>query len=156
VDIGGTFTDCVLVDREGNHRTAKVLSTKDDPVTGVVARLRRLAEAVGVDLPTLLERTERLGHGTTIGTNAVLERRGARTGLVATAGHGDALAMMRGAGRVAGRVAGRPIDAVFSVHDNPADRNLADHGRGWPSGSALPPRTGRRRVPPGAAGHQQR
>ncbi|HEY0359938.1 MAG TPA: hydantoinase/oxoprolinase N-terminal domain-containing protein, partial [Mycobacteriales bacterium] len=34
VDIGGTFTDCVLVDREGNHRTAKTLSTKDDPVTG--------------------------------------------------------------------------------------------------------------------------
>ncbi len=112
VDIGGTFTDCVLVDREGNHRTAKVLSTKDDPVIGVVAGLRRLAEAVGVDLPTLLERTERLGHGTTIGTNAVLERRGARVGLVATAGHGDALAMMRGAGRVAGR----SIEDVFSVH----------------------------------------
>jgi N-methylhydantoinase A len=112
VDIGGTFTDCVLVDRQGNHQTAKVLSTKDDPVTGVVAGLSRLAETVGVDLVTLLGRTERLGHGTTIGTNAVLERRGARVGLVATAGHGDALAMMRGAGRVAGR----PIDAVFSVH----------------------------------------
>jgi N-methylhydantoinase A len=103
VDIGGTFTDCVLVDRQGNHRTAKVLSTKDDPVAGVLAGLGRLAETAGVDLPTLLEGTERLGHGTTIGTNAVLERRGARVGLVATAGHGDALAMMRGAGRVAGR-----------------------------------------------------
>jgi len=90
VDIGGTFTDCVLVDRQGNHRTAKVLSTKDDPVAGVLAGLSRLAETAGVDLPTLLERTERLGHGTTIGTNAVLERRGARVGLVATAGHGDA------------------------------------------------------------------
>ena len=112
VDIGGTFTDCVLVDRQGNHQTAKVLSTKDDPVTGVVAGLSRLAKTVGIDLPTLLGRTERLGHGTTIGTNAVLERRGARVGLVATAGHGDALAMMRGAGRVAGR----SIDAVFSVH----------------------------------------
>jgi N-methylhydantoinase A len=112
VDIGGTFTDCVLVDRQGNHQTAKVLSSKNNPVTGVVAGLSRLAETIGVDLPTLLGRTERLGHGTTIGTNAVLERRGARVGLVATAGHGDALAMMRGAGRVAGR----PIDAVFSVH----------------------------------------
>ncbi|HEV7828333.1 MAG TPA: hydantoinase/oxoprolinase family protein [Pseudonocardiaceae bacterium] len=112
VDIGGTFTDCVLVDRQGNHRTAKVLSTKDDPVAGVLAGLGRLAETAGVDLPTLLEGTERLGHGTTIGTNAVLERRGARVGLVATAGHGDALAMMRGAGRVAGR----SIEGVFSVH----------------------------------------
>jgi N-methylhydantoinase A len=112
VDIGGTFTDCVLVDRQGSHRSAKVLSTKDDPVAGVLAGLTRLAETAGVDLPTLLERTERFGHGTTIGTNAVLERRGARVGLVATAGHGDALAMMRGAGRVAGR----SIEGVFSVH----------------------------------------
>src|SRR2546422_294028 len=112
VDIGGTFTDCVLVDREGNHRTAKTLSTKDDPVSGVLAGLERLAETVGVGLTTLLERTERFGHGTTIGTNAVLERSGARVGLVATAGHGDALAMMRGAGRVAGQ----SIEGVFSVH----------------------------------------
>jgi N-methylhydantoinase A len=112
VDIGGTFTDCVLVDREGNHRTAKTLSTKDDPVAGVLAGLERLAGTVGVDLATLLERAERFGHGTTIGTNAVLERSGARVGLVATAGHGDALAMMRGAGRVAGR----SIEDVFSVH----------------------------------------
>lgn len=112
VDIGGTFTDCVLVDQQGNHRSAKVLSTKDDPVAGVLAGLSQLAGTAGVDLPTLLERTERFGHGTTIGTNAVLERRGARVGLVATAGHGDALAMMRGAGRVAGR----PLEDVFSVH----------------------------------------
>jgi N-methylhydantoinase A len=112
VDIGGTFTDCVLVDREGNHRTAKTLSTKDDPVSGVLAGLERLAGTVGVDLATLLGRAERFGHGTTIGTNAVLERSGARVGLVATAGHGDALAMMRGAGRVAGR----SIEDVFSVH----------------------------------------
>jgi N-methylhydantoinase A len=112
VDIGGTFTDCVLVDRAGNHRTAKTLSTKDDPVTGVLAGLELLAETMGVDLPTLLEWAERFGHGTTIGTNAVLERSGARVGLVATAGHGDALAMMRGAGRVAGR----SIEDVFSVH----------------------------------------
>ena len=112
VDIGGTFTDCVLVDRDGNHRTAKTLSTRDDPVSGVLTGLERLAETVGVDLTTLLERAERFGHGTTIGTNAVLERSGARVGLVATAGHGDALAMMRGAGRVAGR----PIEGVFSVH----------------------------------------
>jgi N-methylhydantoinase A len=112
VDIGGTFTDCVLVDRNGSHRATKSLSTKDDPVSGVLAGLELLAEAVGIDLPTLLARAERFGHGTTIGTNAVLERSGARVGLVATAGHGDALAMMRGAGRAAGR----SIEDVFSVH----------------------------------------
>src|SRR5229473_240438 len=56
VDIGGTFTDCVLVDREGNHRTAKTLSTRDDPVSGVLAGLERLAETLGVDLTTLPSR----------------------------------------------------------------------------------------------------
>src|SRR2546429_1925371 len=110
--IGGGFTDCVLVDGQGNHRSAKVLPTKDDPVAGVVAGRGRRAKPAGVALPAMLKQTERFGHGTTIGTNAVLERRGARVGLVATAGHGDALAMMRGAGRVAGR----SIEGVFSVH----------------------------------------
>ena len=112
VDIGGTFTDCVLVDQNGHHRTAKALSTKDDPVSGVMTGLGRLAEAEGLDLPTLLARTSRFGHGTTIGTNAVLERAGARVGLVATAGHGDALRIMRGSGRVAGR----SVEDIFAVH----------------------------------------
>ncbi|WP_345126429.1 hydantoinase/oxoprolinase family protein, partial [Streptomyces chiangmaiensis] len=112
VDIGGTFTDCVLVDRSGHRRTAKTLSTKHDPVSGVLTGLERLAEAEGIDLTTLLGRTSRFGHGTTIGTNAVLERAGARVGLVATAGHGDALSIVRGSGRVAGRA----IEDVFAVH----------------------------------------
>src|SRR5258707_6539487 len=72
----------------------------------------REGETAGVDLPAMLQRTERFGHGTTIGTNAVLERSGSRVGLVATAGHGDALSIMRGSGRVAGL----PIEDVFAVH----------------------------------------
>jgi N-methylhydantoinase A len=112
VDIGGTFTDCVLVDENGNHRTAKALSTKADPSQGVLAGLGLLAEAEGLSTEELLARTVRFGHGTTIGTNAVLERAGARVGLVTTAGHGDALALMRGSGRVAGR----SIEEIFSVH----------------------------------------
>ncbi|MEA2617388.1 MAG: N-methylhydantoinase [Chloroflexota bacterium] len=112
VDIGGTFTDCVLVDSGGRHVTAKALSTRTDPVEGVRAALTRLGEQIGSDLPAILASTSRFSHGTTIGTNAVLERRGARVGLITTAGHGDALAMMRGRGRVAGR----PIEEVFQVH----------------------------------------
>jgi N-methylhydantoinase A len=112
VDIGGTFTDCVLVDSGGRQVTAKALSTKEDPVDGVRAALTRLGEQIGSDVSTMLADTSRFSHGTTIGTNAVLERRGARVGLIATAGHGDALAMMRGRGRVAGR----PIEEVFQVH----------------------------------------
>lgn len=112
VDIGGTFTDCVLVDEHGRHVTSKALSTRADPAAGVLDALGLLADAVGTPLPELLAATTRFGHGTTIGTNAVLERRGARVGLVATAGHGDALTLMRGHGRVAGR----SIEEVFSVH----------------------------------------
>lgn len=112
VDIGGTFTDCVLVDDQGRHVTSKALSTPADPAVGVVNALTLLADAAGTALAQLLAETTRFAHGTTIGTNAVLERRGAGVGLVATAGHGDALTLMRGHGRVAGR----SIEEVFSVH----------------------------------------
>src|SRR5438105_9834877 len=112
VDIGGTFTDCVLVDSAGRHVAAKALSTKTDPVEGVRAALILLGGQIDSDLQAMLASTSRFSHGTTIGTNAVLERRGARVGLITTAGHGDALAMMRGRGRVAAR----PIEDVFSVH----------------------------------------
>ena len=116
IDIGGTFTDCVLIgdpaaDGAATYRTAKALSTKGDPADGVLAGLTDLADSVGLALPELLTRTGRFGHGTTIGTNAVLERTGARVGVITTAGHGDALAIMRGHGRVAGR----SVEDVFGV-----------------------------------------
>lgn len=121
VDIGGTFTDCVAVDDEGRVSYAKTPSTHGDgssPVEGVVTGLELLATEAGMTLAELLDRTDRLSHGTTIGTNLVVERKGAKVGLVATAGHGDALLMMRGAGRSAGV----SKDRVFSVHatDRPA------------------------------------
>lgn len=112
VDIGGTFTDCVGVDGTGRVVQAKALSTHGtDPSQGVIDALGRLADAVGTDPRALLQDTARVAHGTTIGTNLLVERRGARTALVTTAGHGDALSMMRGTGRTAGL----PIDQVFDV-----------------------------------------
>jgi N-methylhydantoinase A len=119
VDIGGTFTDCVAVDETGDVFHAKVPSTHgSSPVLGVMDGLVQLAREVGVEADVLLASAERLSHGTTIGTNLLVERNGARVGLLATAGHGDALAMMRGNGRTAGV----PPDQVFSVHatDKPA------------------------------------
>src|SRR5690348_6412701 len=116
VDIGGTFTDCVLIGAatDGDaftYGTAKTLSTRQNPADGVLAGLTELAASTGLTMPELLGRTARLGHGTTIGTNAVLERTGARVGVITTAGHGDTLAIMRGHGRVAGRSA----EDVFRV-----------------------------------------
>jgi N-methylhydantoinase A len=115
IDIGGTFTDCVLIGPGDagtiTYATSKALSTRDNPADGAMNGLAELAGTVGMSLPELLAATERFGHGTTIGTNAVLERTGARVGLITTAGHGDALAIMRGHGRVAGR----SVEDVFRV-----------------------------------------
>ena len=88
VDIGGTFTDVVL--RSGDAQaTAKVLTTAAEPAEGVVQGLRQVladADCRPSDIGVLL-------HGTTLATNALIERRGARTALVTTAGHRDVLEM---------------------------------------------------------------
>src|SRR5512139_3486541 len=88
IDIGGTFTDVVL-DRHGRQFTTKVLTTPRQPadavLTGIGEVLRASATAPGeVDLVV---------HGTTLATNALIERRGAHTALVTTQGHRDVLEM---------------------------------------------------------------
>jgi N-methylhydantoinase A len=123
VDIGGTFTDCVAVDDEGRIFHAKTPSTHaSTPVDGVLSGLDLLAQEVGIDAGDLCAQADRLGHGTTIGTNLIVERKGARVGLIATAGHGDALTMMRGNGRTAGVAP----DQVFSVHTSDKPQPLVD------------------------------
>ncbi|ORA61130.1 hypothetical protein BST23_21975 [Mycolicibacterium elephantis] len=112
VDIGGTFTDGVALTADGQFAQAKTLSTHDtNPADGVMTAVALLAASLGRDVETLLQTTERFSHGTTIGTNLVVERKGTRVGLITTRGHGDNLRIMRGAGRVAGL----PIDRVFDV-----------------------------------------
>jgi N-methylhydantoinase A len=102
VDIGGTFTDCVVRDAAGQLTIAKTSSTPDDPAQGFFSALSAAADKLGLTLEQLLTRTELLSHGTTLGTNALLELKGARTGLITTRGHADALIMMRSVGRSAG------------------------------------------------------
>lgn len=114
VDIGGTFTDCALVREDGRISTSKVLSTHTTtPADGVMTGLGLLAEENGLSLEQMLGQTERLSHGATIGTNLVVERKGAKVALIATKGHGDAFLMMRGAGRTAGL----PADRLFDAHN---------------------------------------
>lgn len=103
VDIGGTFTDCVAIDDAGRVLNGKALSTHaSSPVEGVLAGLEQLAQTAGVPLDAFVASIDRFSHGTTIGTNLVVERNGARVGVIATRGHGDAISMMRGRGRTAG------------------------------------------------------
>ncbi len=88
VDVGGTFTDFILIDGEsGNFRTTKVPTTVDDRARGFLQGIHELKVAP--------EAIDWLVHGTTAGTNAVLERKGARTGLITTRGFRDALELGR-------------------------------------------------------------
>jgi N-methylhydantoinase A len=86
VDVGGTFTDLVALDADGALEVRKVVTTPNDPVPGVF----RAFDLLGTRAPV-----ERLVHGTTLATNALLERRGARVVLVATRGFEDVLWLRR-------------------------------------------------------------
>jgi N-methylhydantoinase A len=90
VDVGGTFTDAVLYDGRSLH-TAKAPTTPEDQSLGVIAAVEAALERGGADA----EQVEALAHGMTVGTNALLEERGARTALVTTEGFGDLLEIGR-------------------------------------------------------------
>src|SRR6476659_6370186 len=84
IDTGGTFTDCVYL-KEGAVKVLKVLSTPDDPARSVLNAIAEVAETESAEVR----------HGTTIGTNALLERKGARVAFVTTAGFEDTIAIGR-------------------------------------------------------------
>jgi N-methylhydantoinase A len=111
VDIGGTFTDCVIADAQGNRTVAKALTTPGSLEDGVLDALAVGAEQLGTTRAGLLAATDLVVHGTTQATNAILTRTGARTGLITTKGHEDAIII----GKVHSKVAGLPErDVVHS------------------------------------------
>src|ERR1700733_9541486 len=85
IDTGGTFADCVWIDATKRLRMLKVFSTPADPSQAIVEALRKINHEG--ELVIL--------HGTTVGTNTLLERKGARTALVTTAGFEDAIEIGR-------------------------------------------------------------
>ena len=102
VDIGGTFTDCVAIDDDGESTVSKSLTTPESLSDGVLGAVRINAEARGIALEELLSSTDRFVHGTTQATNAILTRTGAKAGLITTRGHEDNLII----GRVYAKMAG--------------------------------------------------
>src|SRR5207244_1560964 len=90
VDVGGTFTDAVLFDGRALH-TAKAPTTPDDQSRGVLAAVEATLERAHASPGQV----EAFSHGMTVGTNALLEERGARTALVATEGFTDLLDVAR-------------------------------------------------------------
>ena len=94
IDVGGTFTDLVLVDDTGQVRIEKSPSTPADIVEGVLSVIRQAEIEMDLDEP-LLRRLTRLVHGTTVAANAFLERKGAKLGFITTRGFRDTLVMRR-------------------------------------------------------------
>ncbi|MDH3600892.1 MAG: hydantoinase/oxoprolinase family protein [Candidatus Tectomicrobia bacterium] len=102
IDIGGTFTDLVMTDGDSSL-TLKVPSTPNNPGAAAIQALQQLHDTHGVDLTAI----DALSHGTTVATNALLQRRGGKTALVTTAGFRDVLEIAR---------LGRPPQAIYDVH----------------------------------------
>ncbi|HEX4928756.1 MAG TPA: hydantoinase/oxoprolinase family protein [Burkholderiales bacterium] len=103
IDIGGTFTDCAIVDAAGRLLTTKVPSTPQDFSRGMMDALGAGAEKLGLALEKFCREISHLSHGTTVGTNTIIQKRGARVGLITTRGHEDAIHIMRGSRGYAGR-----------------------------------------------------
>lgn len=97
VDIGGTFTDCVVVDEAGELTIGKALSTPDNFAVGVLNAVRDAANSLSMASEEALLRVAKLFfHGCTVGDNTLLTRSGAKTGLITTKGFADSIFMMRG------------------------------------------------------------
>src|ERR671930_2292165 len=93
VDVGGTFTDLFLVadGNGGGQYRVKTPSTPSDPSEGVLNGVRRICEEAGIDVSAI----RNILHGTTVATNAVLESKGARVGLITTNGFKQILHLAR-------------------------------------------------------------
>src|SRR3982075_1688461 len=96
IDVGGTYTDLVAIDETGKAVFAKSPSTPSDQSVGVMAGLDELARRLRLTRAEMLGVTDRVVHGTTVATNALLERKGAEVALLTTEGHRDIIEMREG------------------------------------------------------------
>jgi N-methylhydantoinase A len=96
IDVGGTFTDLVLVRPDRSLHLDKTATTLHDQSEGVMIGLERLAASEGLALSELLARTERIVHGTTTADNTMIQMNGAVTGLITSEGHRDEIELRRG------------------------------------------------------------
>jgi N-methylhydantoinase A len=105
VDIGGTFTDVVYVADDGDVTATKTPSTPPDFDRGFLTGVEKVAGLRGGDMASLLASCDVVLHGTTVATNAVVQMRGSKVGVITTRGHRDCLPAMRSSGRAKGLTA---------------------------------------------------
>ena len=96
IDVGGTFTDCLVLDSTGALRQFKSPTTPSDPSVGFLDVLSKAAQGYGLSLGDYVAQVEMIIHGTTLATNTLINRNGARTGMVTTAGFRDIIEIRRG------------------------------------------------------------
>ncbi|MBI2881733.1 MAG: hydantoinase/oxoprolinase family protein [Candidatus Tectomicrobia bacterium] len=119
IDIGGTFTDLCLLDERRQLLTYKTASTPEDLLQGVLDGIRLAAADQGVPLREFLQRVVYLGHGTTIATNALLQRKGSRVGLITTRGFRDTIRIQRSLGMTAGLTEEEVADYSLRAYPEP-------------------------------------
>jgi N-methylhydantoinase A len=134
VDVGGTYTDLVATDETGRTIFAKSPSTPADQSIGVMAGLEELARRLGVTRAEMLAATDRFVHGTTVATNALLERKGAKIALLTTEGHRDVVEMREGLKPDRYDLRSPPPEPLV-----PRERRLGVHERLKADGSAAIP-----------------
>ena len=117
-DIGGTFVDAVILDPQGRLAIGKASSTPEEPATGLMAAIEVAAGNMGLDLERVLGACGLFVNGTTVTTNAMIQGRWARTGLLITRGFEDTLVI----GRVKARTAG--LDEFEVTNYQEADRPM--------------------------------
>lgn len=96
VDIGGTFTDIVLIDEKGKAYIAKAPSTPQDQSIGVMNALTKVVTQLGVSEEDTLKETSYFSHGSTVATNALIQQNGVKTGLIVTKAIRDIYGLRRG------------------------------------------------------------
>ncbi|MFN7224410.1 MAG: hydantoinase/oxoprolinase family protein [Paracoccaceae bacterium] len=96
IDAGGTFTDFILADRTGELRIFKALSTPQDPTQAIRNGLALIEEETGITATEIVSNADLCINGTTVGLNALIQHKGARTGLIATKGHEDSIEIRLG------------------------------------------------------------
>jgi N-methylhydantoinase A len=120
VDVGGTFTDCLVMDEAGFLEKFKASTTPRDPTQGLMGALQKAARFHGLDLNAFLGEVDVLVHGTTLATNILINGRGAKAGMITTKGFRDSVEIRRGI---------KPVDVSLYNLFIPPNRPLIPRSR---------------------------
>ena len=137
IDVGGTFTDCLVLDASGGLSAYKAPTTPHDPTEGLMNSLAKAARARGKSLQQFLPELELIIHGTTLATNALLTGRGAKVGMLTTRGFRDVIEARRGYKNIRTSMYDLWVPPYRPLV--PRYRRLAVTGRILPDGSVFVP-----------------